>query len=501
MGKKIIIIGAGISGLTAGIYARIAGFDTEIYESHRQAGGNCTGWTRGNYHIDGCIEWVTGSRENSSLHDIWKTTGALADNTEVYLPEEIVSTIHDGNLYHLHAQIDRMQETFMQLSPEDAPLIKKLIKYIRQKQHIKVPVKKPFDRPDLWELAKLGFHMLKAGMPDRKTSRLSVGEFIAQFKSPVIRRLLSCTVHPAMPSYALFFSLGTRTSGDGGWVQGGSMAFAGRIRQRFEALGGVLHLNREVNEIIIKNGVATGIKLVDSPDEIPADYILPAIDAHSLLYRLLGGRYKSAYFEKRFNHPDKYIISAVTHIALGVHADLSGYPHHLCIEPPQPFVLNGTNITQLNVKTYNHDPAFATGGRSLITVLLRDAHFDYWKTLKERASDAYQREKERLGAWVVRHLSPVFPPLEDRLEMIDIATPLTFHRYCHTYKGAYMSFLPGARVRQEFNCGRIKGIKNLYLAGQWVAPTGGLPMAAATGKFAVQRICRKERIPNPIFNS
>ena len=32
--KKIIIIGGGISGLTAGIYAQKAGFSSEIYERH-----------------------------------------------------------------------------------------------------------------------------------------------------------------------------------------------------------------------------------------------------------------------------------------------------------------------------------------------------------------------------------------------------------------------------------------------------------------------------------
>jgi phytoene dehydrogenase-like protein len=491
MSKKIIIIGAGISGLTAGIYARLAGFDAEIYESHKQAGGNCTGWTRDKYHIDGCIEWVTGSRKNSSLHDIWTTIGALTPETEVFLPEEIVSTIHEGKTYHLYAQIDKMEEEFMRLSPEDEAVIKKLVKYVRQKQHIKVPVKKPFERPDLWEISKLGFHMLRAGMPDRKTSRLSVGQFIAQFKSPVIRRLLSCTVHPDMPAYALFFSLGTRTSGDGGWVKGGSLQFVERIRQRFEALGGILHLNKEVKEIIIRKGKAVGIRLQDDAAEIPADYIIPAIDAHALLYKLLGGKYQSKYFEKRFNHPDKYIISAVTHVALGVNADLRDYPHHLCIEPAQPLLLNGTKITQLNIKNYSHDEAFTTDGRSLLTVLLRDAHFDYWKALKEHSHEAYKEEKERIGAWVIKNLLPVFPQLENHLEIIDVATPLTFHRYCHTYKGAYMSFLPAAHARQEFNRGRIKGIKNLYLAGQWVAPTGGLPMAAATGKFAIQRICRK----------
>ena len=55
MCKKIIIIGAGLSGLTAGIYAQMAGFDAEIYEKHTIVGGECTGWDRKGYHIDNCI--------------------------------------------------------------------------------------------------------------------------------------------------------------------------------------------------------------------------------------------------------------------------------------------------------------------------------------------------------------------------------------------------------------------------------------------------------------
>ena len=31
-GKKVIIVGAGISGMTAGIYLQKAGYETEIYE-------------------------------------------------------------------------------------------------------------------------------------------------------------------------------------------------------------------------------------------------------------------------------------------------------------------------------------------------------------------------------------------------------------------------------------------------------------------------------------
>ena len=50
--EKIIVAGGGIAGLTAGIYARLAGFDAEIYEKNPVVGGECMGWNRNGYHID-----------------------------------------------------------------------------------------------------------------------------------------------------------------------------------------------------------------------------------------------------------------------------------------------------------------------------------------------------------------------------------------------------------------------------------------------------------------
>jgi phytoene dehydrogenase-like protein len=39
MSKKVIIIGAGIAGLSAGCYLRMNGYDTEIFELHTIPGG------------------------------------------------------------------------------------------------------------------------------------------------------------------------------------------------------------------------------------------------------------------------------------------------------------------------------------------------------------------------------------------------------------------------------------------------------------------------------
>ena len=55
MMKKVVIIGGGIAGMTAGILLQNAGFATEIYEKNAVPGGQCTGWKREGYFIDNCI--------------------------------------------------------------------------------------------------------------------------------------------------------------------------------------------------------------------------------------------------------------------------------------------------------------------------------------------------------------------------------------------------------------------------------------------------------------
>ena len=52
--KKVVIIGGGIAGMTAGVLLQKAGFATEIYEKNALPGGQCTGWKREGYFIDNC---------------------------------------------------------------------------------------------------------------------------------------------------------------------------------------------------------------------------------------------------------------------------------------------------------------------------------------------------------------------------------------------------------------------------------------------------------------
>ena len=85
MTQSILIIGAGIAGLSAGCYGQINGYKTQIFELHDKPGGLCTAWKRsgrsssGGYTFDGCIEWLVGSRDGGiqttagpcALHADW----------------------------------------------------------------------------------------------------------------------------------------------------------------------------------------------------------------------------------------------------------------------------------------------------------------------------------------------------------------------------------------------------------------------------------------------
>ena len=77
--KKIIVAGGGIAGLTTGIYARLAGYEAEIYEKNPVVGGECMGWNRQGYHIDNCVHWMTGTSPEKEIYQVGKDVGVIGE--------------------------------------------------------------------------------------------------------------------------------------------------------------------------------------------------------------------------------------------------------------------------------------------------------------------------------------------------------------------------------------------------------------------------------------
>ena len=132
MSKKITIIGGGVAGLSAGIYAAMNGFDTEIIEMHTTAGGQCTAWDRKKYRFDYCLHWLLGTSKGA-FNDIWKETNVLNDDTEI-INHDIHSRIYDKdrNEFIIYSDIDRWEEYLVDIAPEDAKVIKRMCNDMRK---------------------------------------------------------------------------------------------------------------------------------------------------------------------------------------------------------------------------------------------------------------------------------------------------------------------------------------------------------------------------------
>ena len=119
MAKKIVIIGAGIAGLSAGVYSRLNGFDTEIYEMHNLPGGLCTAWKRKGFTFDGCIHWLTGSSPKDSFYQLWDELGAIKGRK--FVDHDIFQsyTGNDGRTFNLYTNAGQLEKHMLGLSPDD----------------------------------------------------------------------------------------------------------------------------------------------------------------------------------------------------------------------------------------------------------------------------------------------------------------------------------------------------------------------------------------------
>jgi len=80
MARSIIIIGAGMGGMAAGIYGQMNGYETQIFEMHTKPGGQCTSWKRKGYTFDACIHHFFGCKPGYHSYQLWHELGAIAGN-------------------------------------------------------------------------------------------------------------------------------------------------------------------------------------------------------------------------------------------------------------------------------------------------------------------------------------------------------------------------------------------------------------------------------------
>jgi len=110
MSKSLIIIGGGIAGLSAGCYAQMNGFNSEIYEMHNITRGLCTAWQRKGFTFDVCVAWLVGSSPRSALHTLWEELGAVQGRQFINYEYFNHTLDEHGNRFISYTDPDKLRE-------------------------------------------------------------------------------------------------------------------------------------------------------------------------------------------------------------------------------------------------------------------------------------------------------------------------------------------------------------------------------------------------------
>lgn len=491
--KKVIIIGAGIAGLSAASYLQRNGYDTEIFEAHSLPGGLCTSWKRGDYTFDYCIHWLMGTKKETGFDIVLDELGALVneggEEVPIYNPEVFNRVqLSDGDWLSFYSDAGRLEEELLRIAPEDRKRIQRLIRDLRSMARLITPVD-----TEKWGGKDWLFFLLKHMGPVlklREYSRLTFEEFILQWRSQKLQEAFRALIPPCWSAVAFLMGQAAQDSQSAGYPLGGSLAFARNIERRYLALGGKINYNCRVEKVLVEDNRAVGIRMADG-EEFYADDIVSAADGYTTIYKLLEGKYISEEIEEIYeNYP---LFPSIIHLGFGVARDLADFPAREILYLPEALELpDGSRHQYLSLNIYNFDPGLAPEGKTVVTVLLNTWNDSYWLTLAEKDPALYGKEKDELAAKVMGILDERIPGFRAAVEVIDVSTPHTVRRYTGNWRGSFEGFAPTPETLSRAVPKELPGLSNFYMVGQWTEPGGGLPPAGLQGRNLAREFCVRD---------
>ena len=484
MSKKIVIIGGGIAGLNAGIELLQNGYDVSLYEKNRNVGGLCYGYFKDGYNIDTCLHWLMGTKKGTIINKLWYNIDALNDNVEISQLPNFCTFFYEGTKVTFSRNIDEEEKRWLELSPKDEKQIESFFECVRS-------LGKLWDYIQTLEKKKISMDLIKQLPNSGKilaTMKYTREEYSRKFAHPALR----FAIKNAMTGYnnAFFFLqvYGLFSVNDGNVPMGGAYYMIERIKNKFLSLGGNLHLNSTVDELILdKDKYVKAARI--GKELVEADYFISALDVNYTLDKLLNDKYHSITFNYINRNIKNYTISSCFCVFIKV----KGFKND--IDTPTNIKMNkikvGTKHTNsLLIRPYAFDKTFDYKGDAVISLFIdQDQNdFNYFKKIKN-----YKNEHRRIIDDLVNEFMRAYPQYNGKVEVLTSFGPLELNDQTYTSYGSIQSYsLTDKGMFYSFK-GKLARIPNLYMCGQWNRSIGGTPTALLTSHEIVEKLLRREK--------
>jgi all-trans-retinol 13,14-reductase len=485
----VIIIGSGIGGLCSAALLSKLGKKVCVLEQHYTAGGYTHAYERGGY------EWDVGVHYIGEVHKPWTTLRRIFDViTDGELKWAEMDPLYDqifigDKVYSFYAGRDAFKEELKRSFPDESVAIDTYVDMIYE---VSKKVPKFFAGQAMPKFAGEMYNKVRHKLVPDYFSKTAHEVLTQLTDNPELIGVLcgqwgDYGLPPKKISFMMHAMIAKHYINGGAYPVGGSQRIAETIIPIIRQSGGEVFTYAGVDQVLIKNNTAYGVRLVKG-DEIKADAVVSCAGLVPTIERLLP---KSIVEKHGYDKALKKIEVSSAHLC--IYAGFKGSAEELSI-PKKNLWIYPSADHDANVDAYKEDlnapmpliyisfpsakdPSWSERYPNKSTVEIvttcNAELFERWKgsTWNKRGED-YEALKQRLMDRMLNVLFEKMPQLKEHLDYVELSTPLSTQWFQWNDGGEILGLDHTVqRFEQSWIHPKTK-IKNFYLTGSDVVTAG-----------------------------
>jgi phytoene desaturase len=473
-GPHAVVIGSGFGGLAAAVRLSVRGYRVTVLERLDAPGGRAYVYRDNGFTFDAGPTMVTAP---FLFEELWAMCGRrMSDDIDLRsLSPFYHIRFDDGTWFEACADPARMRDEVARLSPADVAGYERYMRLSKEVCRVGFEELGHVPFSSFRDMLRVAPELLRL-----ESYRTVYGLVARHVTDPRLRIALS--FHPLLIGGNPFtatsvYSLISHLERHWGvhYPMGGVNRLVAGLVDLVESRGGIVRCNAEVEEITVKDGAATGVRLTDG-ETLRADVVVSNADSAWTYRHLVPAHARRRWTDRRVES-SRYSMSLFVWY-FGTRRRYEHVPHHTIVLGPRYRELL-TDIFRRKVladdfSLYLHrptatDPSLAPPGCDAFYVLSPVPHLGAdidWNTAAEPYRRALQRRLEET----------LLPGLEDAIVTSRVTTPQVFHDRLLSFRGAAFGLEPVLWQSAWFRPhNRSEDVKGLYLVGAGTHPGAGLP--------------------------
>jgi phytoene dehydrogenase-like protein len=510
----VIIIGAGIGGLTAAALLSKSGLSVCVLEKEPRVGGYLAGFRRKHFVFDTAIHWLNQYGPEGIVDKLFNAIGS--DHPHAVEQQRIRRYKGEDFDYLLTNNPDEMRDQLVRDFPKERKGIERLFLKAKQIGRSFKHYNRIFrseETMSFFQKIKNKLRLLEFAIPFIPWIRFSGEKGIKKglnrfFKDPRLHKIFSgeqeilgCLI-PIGWSYFHDFQSPPK---------GGSQVIPQWLRYVINYYRNPVGLQCQVKKIFVEQGRSTGLLFEHRGKEhrLNSKYIIAACDIETLYEKMLPADAVPANLKRKLKKAELYSSSITVSLALDCTAESLGFNEELIhlVDENQPFDCQSggdPNRSEISIIAPSmRDKSLAPQNQGTLTLYM-PAFMDYkneWETKldaygKRVRGEAYQQLKRQVADILIARVEEKLAPgLRAHIIFYEVATPVTHWRYTGNKNGTMMGARPGRENMKNKISHYRTPVKNLIIGGHWAELGGGVPIAAKAGANASLLILQKENLP------